>query len=197
VVTVRLATQLDVPRAADTLGTAFADYPWLRHTVAHDRHEERVRELQRLFVEHVGLAHGRVWVADDGDAVAVWTHPGTDVAAAFGAIAPRIGELAGDRAEFAARAEAALAPHRPTEPVWFLGTVGVRPEVQGKGLGREIVRPGLLAAEEAGVPAFLETSDERNVRFYQRLGFVITAEVAIPDDGPTTWCMRRPAIAAR
>ncbi|GAA0651477.1 GNAT family N-acetyltransferase [Kutzneria viridogrisea] len=181
----------DVPRAVETLSAAFADYAWLRHTVARDRHAERVSELERLFVEHVGLRHGRVWVGDDGDAVAVWTHPDTDVAAAFGAIAPRMRELAGDRAEYAERAAAALAPHRPTEPVWFLGSLGVRPEAQGKGIGGAIVQPGLRAAEEAGVPAFLETSEERNVRFYRKLGFEVTAEVTIPDGGPTTWCMRR------
>ncbi len=39
--------------------------------------------MQRLLVGHVGLKHGRVWVADDGDAVAVWTHPDTDGAAAI------------------------------------------------------------------------------------------------------------------
>lgn len=69
------------PRATETLGGAFADYPWLRHVVA----SERVSAMQRLLVGHVGLKHGRVWVADDGDAVAVWTHPDTDGAAAIGA----------------------------------------------------------------------------------------------------------------
>ncbi|HEX5566908.1 MAG TPA: hypothetical protein VFY14_08320, partial [Streptomyces sp.] len=47
------------------------------------------------------------------------------------------------------------------------------------------------AAEQAGFPVFLETSHAGNVRFYTRLGFEVTAEVALPDGGPTTWCMRR------
>ncbi|ARX89425.1 puromycin N-acetyltransferase [Streptomyces alboflavus] len=29
------------------------------------------------------------------------------------------------------------------------------------------------------------------MRFYERLGFTVTAEVELPDDGPRTWCMRR------
>lgn len=69
------------PRATETLGGAVADCPWLRHVVA----SERVSAMQRLLVGHVGLKHGRVWVADDGDAVAMWTHPDTDGAAAIGA----------------------------------------------------------------------------------------------------------------
>ncbi|MBF6341057.1 GNAT family N-acetyltransferase [Nocardia abscessus] len=43
--------------------------------------------------------------------------------------------------------------------------------MQGKGFGKAIVLPGMEAAVQAGVPAFLETSDERNLRFYRRLGF--------------------------
>ncbi len=35
--------------------------------------------------------------------------------------------------------------------------------------------------------AFLETSDARSVRFHERLGFTVTAEVPLPDDGPVTW----------
>lgn len=57
--------------------------------------------------------------------------------------------------------------------------------------GKAIVLPGMQAAEQAGVPAFLENSDELNLRFYRRLGSEMTAEVAIPDSGPTTWCMLR------
>ncbi|MGW5384523.1 hypothetical protein [Nocardia sp. NPDC003963] len=49
----------------------------------------------------------------------------------------------------------------------------------------------MQGAEQAGVRAFLETSAERNLRFYRRLGFEVTDEVAIPDSGPTTWCMLR------
>ncbi|MEU6034454.1 GNAT family N-acetyltransferase [Actinomadura sp. NPDC047616] len=191
-VNVREATIDDLPQAAETLAAAFADYPWTRHTVAHDDHVGRIRRIQALFFEHIGLAHGRVWVADDGRAVAVWTTPDTDAEAAFGEIGPLVTELAGDRAEISERAEAALSPYRPTEPVWFLGTVGVHPAVQGKGLGRAVLEPGIQAAAEAKVPAFLETADPGNVAFYRKLGFEVVAEVDVPDNGPKTWCMSRP-----
>ncbi|MGV9818177.1 hypothetical protein [Nocardia xishanensis] len=52
-----------------------------------------------------------MWVAGKGAAVAVRT-PATDAGPVFAELAPRFAELAGDRA-----AEAALAPHRPAEPV--------------------------------------------------------------------------------
>ncbi|MFC7308227.1 GNAT family N-acetyltransferase [Streptomyces monticola] len=188
---VRPATAQDVPGAVRTLARAFADYAFTRHVVAADDHTERVRRFQDLFLTRIGLEYGRVWVTDDARAVAVWTTPERDPGPGFAEVGPVVDELAGDRAEQFASAERALAPHRPSEPVWFLATVGVAPEAQGQGLGDAVLAPGLKAADGAGYPVFLETSSERNVTFYERLGFAVTAQVELPDDGPRTWCMRR------
>ncbi|MFE0809694.1 GNAT family N-acetyltransferase [Streptomyces sp. NPDC058848] len=188
---VRPATPEDVPAAVRTLARAFADYPFTRHVVAADDHTERVRRFQELFLTRVAMEYGRAWVTDDGRAVAAWTTPERDPGPGFAEVAPLVGDLAGDRAAALESAGQALAPHRPAGPVWFLATVGVDPDAQGAGLGTAVLRPGLEAAERAGFPAFLETSDEGNVRFYARLGFEVTAEVTLPDGGPRTWCMRR------
>ena len=189
----REATPADVERAADTLTAAFRDYPFTRHTIDADDHLTRLREFQRLFIAEVGLPHGRVWVSEDLDAVAVWSTPGSGGAgAAIAALVPTLTELAGDRADASASAEAAMGQHRPTEPAWFLGTVGVHPDAQGRGLGREVIGAGLREADAAGVPAFLETSASANVRLYESLGFRVTAEYDLPDGGPRTWAMHRP-----
>ncbi|MGH8877987.1 MAG: GNAT family N-acetyltransferase [Stackebrandtia sp.] len=188
---VREATVDDIPRALDTFTAAFADYPWTRHTVAAYDHAGRIRRFQELFLVRIGLEHGRVWVGDGGDAAAIWTTPSFDAVAVFGELGPELAEIAGDRAEAAAAAERAMAPHRPKRPAWFLGSVGVHPDRQGRGLGAAVIRPGLEAAAEAGVPAFLETSTYDNVGFYRHLGFEVAAEVTIPDGGPTTWAMTK------
>ena len=69
--------------------------------------------------------------------------------------------------------------------------MGTAPEAQGQGLGSAVLMPGLQEAGRAGDPAFLGTSSEANVRFYERLGFRATADVLLPGNGPRTWCMRR------
>ncbi|WP_017571309.1 GNAT family N-acetyltransferase [Nocardiopsis halotolerans] len=193
---IREATADDVEGAADTLAAAFEDYPFTRHTISADDHMVRLRRFQRIFLAEIGLPYGRVWVSDDLRAVSVWTVPGADseegAARTMEALLPRLVELAGDRAPAYASAEAAMEPHRPEGPVWFLGTVGVDPGSRGRGLGRAVIGAGLREADAAGVPAFLETSTEDNVGLYRSLGFRVTAEYELPGGGPRTWSMLRP-----
>ena len=57
--------------------------------------------------------------------------------------------------------------------------------------GNAVLGPGIEEAARAGYRAFLETSSEANVRFYQHLGFEVTADITLADNGLRTWCMRR------
>ncbi|MFI0976265.1 GNAT family N-acetyltransferase [Streptomyces sp. NPDC021093] len=188
---VRPIADADVPAAIDTLTRAFAHYPYTQHVIAADDHLDRIRRFQELCLTRLGMVYGRVWVAGAGRAVAVWATPDRDPSPAFAEIGALLDGLAGDRAAAFEAAEQALAPHRPQEPVWFLNTVAVSPEAQGQGLGSAVLAPGIEAAARAGHPAFLETSSERNVAFYEGLGFTVTADIQLPDGGPRTWCMRR------
>lgn len=192
---VRPATERDVPAAVDTLTHAFADYPFTSYAYGRSGRADGVRRSQELLLTHVGMAYGRVWVTDDCRAVAVWTTPERDAGPGFAEMGPALAELAGDRRAALETAGELLGQHRPSEPCWFLSTVGVDPSAQGKGLGRAVILPGLWAADQAGQPAYLETATEWNVRFYERLGFSVSAEVDLPDSGPRTWCMWRGAGA--
>jgi ribosomal protein S18 acetylase RimI-like enzyme len=59
------------------------------------------------------------------------------------------------------------------ESAWYLSIVGVAPSAQGHGIGTHLIEPKLADADEAGAICYLETFDDRNQRFYQRLGFSI------------------------
>nr|QQZ52074.1 GNAT family N-acetyltransferase [Phenylobacterium glaciei] len=49
---------------------------------------------------------------------------------------------------------------RPHAYLWFLG---VRPEAQGLGVGSRMLKAGLAKVDAAGLPAYLESSNEANV----------------------------------
>ncbi|WP_328590562.1 GNAT family N-acetyltransferase [Rhodococcus spongiicola] len=169
--TIRPATPCDIVRAVETLGHAFVDYPFFRHTVDVRDHRNRVHSLHSLYLTEVGMRCGKVWVSDDVSAVAVWATPaanGLDLV--LEAVAGKAAELHGDRAEIDARADEATVVLHPSDPVWYLASVGVDPASQGRGLGRAVLQPGIEAAEAQSCPAYLETCKPANVEFYQHLG---------------------------
>jgi len=63
--------------------------------------------------------------------------------------------------------------HRIKEPHYYLHTVAVDTSFHGRGFGTEILRPILEKCDLEKVHAYLESSNPRNVPFYQRQGFEI------------------------
>jgi ribosomal protein S18 acetylase RimI-like enzyme len=80
---------------------------------------------------------------------------------------------------------------RVPEPHWYLMVVGVDPELQNRGVGSALVKEGLARADQSGHPCYLETSEKRNLAFYERLGFVVLEEAKLGAGGPLAWAMRR------
>ena len=74
---------------------------------------------------------------------------------------------------------------------WYLWTVGVQPDSQGKGYASRLIRPMLSRIDKAGLPCYLETLDERNVPVYERLGFKVIDKSIIPDTSFINWAMLR------
>jgi GNAT superfamily N-acetyltransferase len=101
-------------------------------------------------------------------------------------------ELLGDEAIPRLTELARAAEYRPPEPHFYLGILGVAPGHQGKGLGGVLVEPVLEACDRGGFVAHLESSNPRNLGFYERLGFVATDEYRLGGAaGPLLTIMRR------
>jgi GNAT superfamily N-acetyltransferase len=86
-------------------------------------------------------------------------------------------------------------PHEPHS--FYLTVLGTDPPHQGKGLGSALMQPVLELCDREALPAYLESSKERNIDFYSRFGFRVLREVRLPR-GPLMWPMwRDPAGAAQ
>jgi ribosomal protein S18 acetylase RimI-like enzyme len=59
----------------------------------------------------------------------------------------------------------------PHEPHWYLPMIGVHPREQGRGCGSALLRRALARCDRDGLPAYLESTNPRNVSLYKRFGF--------------------------
>jgi ribosomal protein S18 acetylase RimI-like enzyme len=189
------ASNADLDAAAHILAAAFESYEWTRWSIPADDYAVRLERLQRLYLGHA-LEHGIVLVgglgADDVNGVIAVLSPSAP--APSDEIQAQVAELHGARLAVIASAG---TPPFPDE-VWNLATLGVHPEAQGHGLGAALIGAALAEVDASRIVAdtALETSDDRNVRLYERAGFTLTARTRI-QDGPTVYSMLRQAVTAQ
>jgi ribosomal protein S18 acetylase RimI-like enzyme len=191
---VRRATGADVPAVASMLVRAFDDDPVARYMFAGTRrrrlglHSFYTSELRRHY-----LPEGHVYVTEDLSGAALWGPPG------------RARHPVRELLQLVPTAPFLLSPHtinafrllftveslQPTEPHWYLFTLGTAPERQGKGVGSALLRTVLTQVDELGEPAYLESSKERNIALYARFGFSVIDLVPSKPGTPSIWRMWR------
>jgi GNAT superfamily N-acetyltransferase len=188
------ATEADVPRLAAVLGRAFADDPLNKHLVPDDH--RRASRLPDGFAEqlrHVFLPNGAVLTTPDRAGAALWLGPDARRLSLLEQLRmlPGMARLFGLRGmPGAMRAMAELDSRAPREPHWHLSLLGVEPERQGTGIGSALLRPVLDRCDRGRRSAYLETSKEANLRFYERHGFAVRERVDLRD-GVRVWTMLR------
>ena len=64
-----------------------------------------------------------------------------------------------------------MGKYHPQTPHWYLPFVGVEPMQQSRGLGALLLRPILERCNHERLPAYLESTNPRNIPFYESLGF--------------------------
>jgi GNAT superfamily N-acetyltransferase len=86
----------------------------------------------------------------------------------------------------------AMEKNHPRERHFYLFFMAVAPRFQGMGLGAAILEATLKRVDNAGMPAYLENSNPRNTRLYERAGFAAQKNIS-PEGAPPLIAMWRPA----
>jgi ribosomal protein S18 acetylase RimI-like enzyme len=184
---VRPATRDDVARIGRTAARAFENDPVVRWLFPDDDYFQLAPTLDAQLAER-WLVTASCWCTDDAVAFAGWQPPGRpeiDVAP------PRV-EHPRWRLERMAAVHESMAEHSPPERHWYLNMLGTHPDWQRQGFGATVMAPGIAAADEAGLPCYLETATTANVAYYRHHGFEVASEWDLPLDGPHMWGMLRP-----
>ena len=77
---------------------------------------------------------------------------------------------------------------------WYLMVLGVDPPYQGQGLGGAVLEQELRDADMSGLPCYEETAKPINLTFYEKQGFVVNKEIAVPMGGPPLWTLIRAPV---
>jgi ribosomal protein S18 acetylase RimI-like enzyme len=186
----------DADRVGIALADAFSDDPVIGWLIPFEV-DNRSRRLVTFFTSMARSYLRRdkhVYLAGGGVGAAMWSAPGswslpmTEIAReSFPAM-----RAFGRNLSRALRTQLEVESEHPKEPKhWYLGYLGVRSDSQGHGIGGLMLREVLDQADAAEVPAYLESSNEKNLSLYERHGFVVTKSYPALGRGPTIWRMWR------
>ncbi len=180
--------------ALSILCAAFHDYPVTRYVIgeAGSEYDDKLWELIGFFVE------GRLM----RNVPLIGLYDGNDLLGVAVVSPPKEIPVPRELAECQARAERRLGPDamarfdryneacEATDPghlAHYLGMIGVRPDAQGRGMGRQLIDAvkDLARSDPESTGITLNTESESNLPFYEKVGFRKGAEA---DAGPLhTW----------
>lgn len=179
------------PRAIASLTLSFAGDPMVRWCW---RASELFLASFPRFIRGMGgraFGLGSAYGIDDVRGVALWLPPG--VSPDDSLLDPLFEETIPDaQAESGAKLAELMSAHHPREPHWYLPLIGVEPLAQGRGLGAQLMQPVLDICDRDGTLAYLESSNGRNIPFYERLGFRVMARLQAGDSPELVPMLRKP-----
>jgi ribosomal protein S18 acetylase RimI-like enzyme len=80
----------------------------------------------------------------------------------------------------------------PIDDHWYLPMIGVDSSRQNSGIGTGLMKIALERSDNEGLPAYLESSNPRNISLYRRCGFEELGEIRAGDSPPLVRMLRRP-----
>ncbi|HEX2101661.1 MAG TPA: N-acetyltransferase [Candidatus Synoicihabitans sp.] len=188
---VRRIDQAHADEAIAVIVLAFASDPAARWT--WPRADDFLRNMP-LLARAFGEKSFSLGTADEIDGragVALWLPPGTAPdEEALGRIIesttpPSVQRDAPDVFE-------QMAGFHPKEPHWYLPLIGVDPARQGQQLGDRLMAHALARCDADGLPAYLESSNPRNLSFYHRHGFEALGKIQVGSSPTIVPMLRQP-----
>jgi ribosomal protein S18 acetylase RimI-like enzyme len=194
----RRATLDDAVQLSYLFATAFMDDPIFDYMVRPGAGRRAALGLffRELFSAR-DIPQNEVWMSPDGAACVSWLAP--DARHSPGGIFQKLSwvpfffKVSGiARVGRILALLEAMAKNHPQERHFYLAYAAVSPEFQGNGLGSRLVKATLERIDEASMPVYVESSNPKNINFYERLGFVARQNIA-PDGAPPLVSMWRDA----
>jgi GNAT superfamily N-acetyltransferase len=183
-----------MPQVVATLARAFDDDPFVNWMAAQDkRRARRIYEAMDL-AQRMVARHNEIYTTEGIHGAALWAPPGkwkTGIIYQLKLLPSAARISSWKRLLTVGAGLNAVEQKHPDQPHWYLWVLGTDPVHQGKGVGGQLIRPVLDRCDREHMPAYLESSKEKNVPFYERNGFKLVERFEVPNGGPPLWLMWR------
>ena len=192
------ASLVDLDTVTDDLAAAFVRYPICNWILREDsNHDASYTKLFRVLIQRIGYPLGDIYRPSTGGAVAIWIPSEKLYALSVSQylyILMELFEITGiERLRRLVEIHKAMNIHHPkVYPYHYLFLLGVHPRFQGKGIGSRLMYSVLNQVDLQDRGAFLETSVDANIPFFEKFGFKVTDYYDISLNSPPTWSMWRP-----
>lgn len=174
-----------------TIVLAFSADPAARWTWPRaDDYLRHMPQAARAFSSK-GFALGTAYEIGGFAGVALWLPPGVPPdEEALGILMDRTAhpDIKPDLAQVFEK----MSSFHPREPHWYLPLIGVEPSRQGQRLGDQLMAYALARCDADGLPAYLESSNPRNIPFYERQGFEAIGKIQAGSSPTIVPMLRRP-----
>ncbi|VTR92088.1 acetyltransferase : GCN5-like protein N-acetyltransferase OS=uncultured bacterium GN=ACD_34C00303G0003 PE=4 SV=1: Acetyltransf_1 [Gemmata massiliana] len=194
-------TRRDERVAVASLSAAFANYDLLTALCPDVARRRWAAEAFARFLFRIAVRTGIVFATRDRAAVVCALPPGSEwpseweyVRCGVLSLAVRLRWRSGLRfMRLGPWFDSTREKHVGDRPHWYVHLLGVRPEAQGRGLSRAVMRPIFESADRTGTPIYLETMPEANVAIYKKLGFALVGRTELPGGLPNWELLREPS----
>lgn len=179
------AVRSDLNALAAALSAAFVDDPMMAWMYPDPDGRPLCTKAFMAAALDIGFPHGHVYTAGGNAAAAIWAPPDVDLFddRAITGLFGLLGEQLGPRAEEVGAGLMSIAEGHPHDvPHFYLFVLGTSPASQGTGVGGRLLREILDRCDRQGIGAYLESSNVRNVPFYERHGFRVLREVPVSEE---------------
>ena len=193
-------TKKHVKLAGEVLGRALCDDPIIVYLIPDKERRHRLVKNIYQMVSCSGVRYGEVYANSPNlEGVAIWHyykefHEEKFWGKLICSIKGKIYKLGlGVARKFKPMEEYMHKVHKELVPGehWYLYVLGVEPSLQGNGHGSYLMKDKLEDIDQQGISAYLETSLERNIKFYEKHGFHLIKEGNILETGVYQYFMLR------
>lgn len=178
-------TKKEVKLAGEVLGRALCDDPIIIYLIPEEERRRRLTKHIYQMTTCLGVRYGEVYANSPNlEGVATWhylkeLHEESFWGKLLCSIKGKIYKVGIDvgkkhkpMEEYMHKVHKEIVPGEH----WYLYVLGVEPSLQGKGHGSALVEHKLEDINQQGIPAYLETSLAKKVKFYEKLGFQVIKE---------------------